>query len=205
MDELKNKRIVFHGTQNKDFKSFTSENIGQGGDPNSCLGVFFAEDPYIASEYAGEDGVVIVALIKEEKTLICDMEHEIVLIPEAVEKYRQDCFENNCEPLEEIDFFESKDDYKICASFARDFYLAQGFQSFQYSAIGSDDPICVALNADEIEVLAILTPEQAELLSEEIREFEDFYDQARRFKALTELKSDYKLLEVNKNLNHLKK
>ena len=184
MNNLKNKRIVFHGTQDRDFQNFTSELIGQGGDPNSGLGVFFAEDPFVAAEYASEQGLVIVAIIKEEKTIIADMEHEIVLHPEVIKRYQEDCIENNGEPAQELDFYKTKDDYKICAWLAREYYLSKGIQSLQYGAIDTLDPICVALNCDDIEVLAVLSYEQATTLSETINEQEDYYDQQSRLAAL---------------------
>jgi hypothetical protein len=184
MKELKNKRIVFHGTMEKDFSKFTDELIGQGGDPNSCLGIFFAEDPGIAAEYAGEDGFVIAAIIPEERTIIEDLEHYVVLIDEVMDKYRKDCEENGTEPLDSVDFFETQDDYKICAYFAREHYLSKGIQSLQYCSVGSDDAICVALKSSDVEILKVLTYEEALDLSEKIYHQDDVYDQAQRFKSL---------------------
>ena len=185
MQELKNKRIVFHGTMDKGFTKFTDESIGKGGDPNSCLGIFFAEDPAIAAEYAGENGFVVVAVISEEKTIIQDLEHQVVLIDEVLDKYKQDCQENDSPPCESIDFFETQDDYKICAYYAREHYLKQGINSLQYCSVGSDDAICVALRASEVEILKIISYEEAMNLSEKIYNQEDCYDQAQRFQHLT--------------------
>ena len=188
MKELNNKRIVFHGTMAKNFTKFTDELIGQGGDPNSCLGIFFAEDPGVAADYAGENGFVVAAVIAEERTIIEDLEHHIVLIDEVVKKYKKDCLENGATPVEELDFFETQGDYKICAYFAREHYLAKGIQSLQYCSVGSDDAVCVALKSSDIEVLKIMNYEEAIELSEKIYSQEDCYNQEERFKNLTNVR-----------------
>ena len=188
MKELKNKRIVFHGTMEKNFTKFKDELIGLGGDPNSCLGIFFAEDPSVAADYAGENGFVVAAVIAEERTIIEDLEHNIVLIDEVVQKYKEDCIENGATPVEELDFFETQADYKTCAYFAREHYLAKGIQSLQYCSVGSDDAVCVALKSSDIEVLKIMNYEEAIELSEKIYSQNDCYDQEQRFKILTNTK-----------------
>ena len=195
---MNNKRIVFHGTQNKDFKNFTNIELGLGGDPNFVLGIFFAENPHLAVDYSGNDGLVIVAAIADSPSLIVDLEHHI-FNDEIIAQANLDYIENGCEPFKGApDFNGHSDDYRVFCHFARNHYIEQGIKTLQYAHIGDDEQMCVYLNANDAEILCILTSDEAMKIGDKIYELQDCYDQKERFELIKDHLSQYSKEKNNK-------
>lgn len=195
---MNNKRIVFHGTQDKDFKNFTNLEIGQGGDPNSVLGIFFAENPHLAVDYAGNEGLVIVASISDNPSLIFDLEHHI-FNDEIISQANEDYIENGGAAFKGLpDFNDNPDDYRLFCHFARNHYIDKGIKTLQYAHIGDDEQMCVCINANDIEILCILNPDEAMKIGDKIYELEDCYDQKERFNMIQEHFINYSKEKSNK-------
>lgn len=182
--EINNKRIVFHGTANKNFTKFNNFEIGLGGDPNSNLGVFFSETPFLASDYSGENGLIIVSAIPDNPSIRCIEEFEL-FNDDVLKLANYDCLLNNYDLIEEIPNFEEYDNYRTLCSFARDYYIEKKAKILEYTHISSDEQICVCLNANDIEILCTLKPLEAINLQKKFDKLNDIYNQNDRFNLLT--------------------
>lgn len=181
------KKIVFHGTTDLEFTKFSNDKIGRGGDGNSTLGIFFAEDPYLAADMYAENGMVIVAAIPDKPCLIVDLEKDI-FNESIMRQVNNEYLENGCLPWDYPPGFDFPEDHKVFCHHARKYYRKKGIKVLQYAHIGDDQQMCVVLNANDIEILCVLTPEQAMKLSDKLHHLPDFYDQEKRWLLLQEIK-----------------
>lgn len=133
--------IGFHGSCQR-LDRFCESKVGQGGDPNSVLGVFLTELVDSAIEYAlydkGDEGYVHVVIAPSKKSLIIESHSDFFGYDMPSEEARAH-FINLRERL-------IREGY--------DHILLDGFE----------DPISVALHPQQTKIIARLTPEEAEPL-----------------------------------------